>query len=238
VYSLACTKSAVVLLALAAQDGRLLWRQDLQSYAAATSIEIPPTPVLSADGALLYVGLYASMGQDASVSARSIDTGTEIWSHSVTGIHGCNWLGWSESSAVALAGDLVILWDNFALVAVDAATGKKRWDTKESGFGVTLGNLIPAVSGDIMVVPTVQGPRSCDAMLTDSYSLTALRVRDGAVLQAAKSPSKAPPAGATPPVAIGGYWIFSDKDFSVGYQAHSTVFGVTAPSFEASTVTV
>lgn len=91
--------------------------------------------------------VYAFFGK-SGVVAYDLE-GNEIWRQSVgTGLGDKSW---GSSSSPILYNDLVIVpatAENTAVVALDKATGKQRWESKSAGYGSTWGSPIVVQTGE------------------------------------------------------------------------------------------
>lgn len=215
-FVVACSREGVVLLGFSLRSGKPLWKPQLLSRfpGGGHAINPPPAPLVSEKYGLVLVGASASLlSNNVSIQARDVKTGDLQWGLKVNG-HNCTSTRWEETGAFSSTGDLLLLWEDFALRAVRVATGADAWTSKLTDVGARIPSMGSTVIKGKAALLTLasHGKRTCGALITPGgYLICAVAEDSGSELGCVTAPTTLPPASALPPVAVrGGLWVHGE----------------------------
>lgn len=233
-FVVACNRFGMVLLGFSLRKGELLWKPQLLSLfpGGTPAINTPPAPIVSEKYGMVFVGVDADvLSHNVSIQARDVTTGAQKWALPVDG-HNCTSTRWEATAAFSSTGDLLLLWDNFALRAVRAATGAEAWTSKLTNVGVHIGNdvTVGVFNGQAaLLMLASRAQRSCAATITPGFLICAVAEDTGAELGCVTAPTSLPSASSLPPVAVSGdLWVHGET-CEPPFQ-HTMVSAVKAPT--------
>jgi outer membrane protein assembly factor BamB len=230
-FVVACNRLGVVLLGLSLRNGEPLWKPQLLGRfpGGSHAINTPPTPIVSEKYGLVFVGVSADvLSRNVSIQARDVTSGAQTWALPVGG-HNCTSTRWEATGAFSSTGDLLLLWDNFAVRAVRVATGAEAWTSKLTNVGARIPSIgVGVVNGKAaLLMLASRGQRTCDALITPGYLICAVAEDSGGELGCVTAPTSVPPSSSLPPVAVSGdLWLHGET--SMPPIQHTVVSAVKA----------
>jgi len=136
---------------LAAADGQVLWRRDVESDFGAA--------IFSGVGAHLETGVAALGLDDGRVLALDVDTGETLWEAA---------LGRQISAIPAVGNARVVARASDGQVAgLDAATGRRVWSFEREAPALSIhGDSAPLISGDAVITGLANGKLVANSVVT------------------------------------------------------------------------